>query len=130
MLKGILFVIAIIVTFDIGKKLIEDWDDEQAAGAKGNARQVEKELIGKPVDNDSAPVQIGLSLPDDLLEDELSADNAETPEATTMSESVQAFRPREKKSSLKAKPIMTFNKEDIESSSVEGAKIDFKIKVD
>ena len=127
MLKGILFVIAIIVTFDIGKKLIQDWNDEEDTAEQVKVEQFKEETS---IDNESAPVLIDLSLPDDLLEEELSADDAEASERATMSDSVQAFTPQEKKSTLKAKPIMTFNKEDIESSTVEGAKFDLKIKID
>ena len=47
----------------------------------------------------------------------------------SLNENLQSFTPNEKKRSLKANPITKFDKEDIGSPSIEGAKIDLTIKL-
>jgi hypothetical protein len=134
MLKGIILVVAIIITFDIGKKIIETWDEnEQQASqtttivSEQGTQKPEKVTETKAADNVSTPPAMDLTLPDEVLEADFEEDDIDSSQTKTIRESIKEFNSPEKKRLLNAKPLMKFNKEDIENPSVEGAKIDLKL---
>ncbi len=74
MLKGILFIIAIIVTFDIGKTLIHSWNEHEEVEKTPELLQPEQPMV-KSVEPSTVPRQekLDLSLPDDVQFEEEDA---------------------------------------------------------
>ena len=127
MLKGILFIIAIIVTFDIGKTLIDSYREEQSHEATQTSQDKSVENDNKLNTDESKDVrdaegksQINLNLPEgsDRDESEDSSDDTKASFSTNSS--------KEQSLNLKAKPIMSFDLEtrtpDINGVSVEVKK--------
>jgi len=140
MLKGILFVVAIIITFDIGKALLKSWQAEEEAApivkevsvepAKTNQSDLDEAESDKALED--VPVLINLELPEettDAYAEELEQEASDKKTSTSYT-SPQKLTKKEKKVSLNAKPILIFDEESIEKPQIDGATVGIKIELD
>ncbi len=135
MLKGILFIIAIIVTFDIGKAIINSYREEHAL-EKVQEQKQQLKTEGKrstsnneitldsedSSENDLNNTPMNLTLPDD--------DHKEEQGEIIDLESQSSFSntsEKDKSTNIKAKPIMTFDVET-RTPDVTGVTVEVKKK--
>lgn len=133
MLKGILFVLAIIITFDIGKALIDGWRaDENNKTSK--AQPIENQL---DADNQIAPAETPASAEPILIDLSLPPEEGDVEEAETSLMKEQSLfdgsssdvNHKGKKVSLSAKPIVSFDTE-VKKPNLEGASVGVTIQLD
>ena len=152
MLKGILFVVFIIVTFDIGVSLIEYFDEDSEMESVENAKpsrgsdtlESSRRSVGNSNPEETAEAGslseyegesktgLNLSLPENIKfesdeNDESELENAESaPESTSKKLLKIEFEQKKKKSSgLKAKPILDFE-QGMDKPQMDGASIEWK----
>jgi hypothetical protein len=124
MLKGILFVIAIIVTFDIGKTLIDSYRAKQA---QEDALKEQKEAATKQekLREESKP-EIDLSLPKGIEFEDEGATNTEEPEEDPKALNNIPSNKEESKVSVSAKPLVDIDYEEKEAE-LNGASVGVKV---
>ncbi len=136
MLKGILFIVLIIITFDIGKYFIDKKRAQEAAEFEAqkeqqiNAQHVEAEVIPE---EEPVQVLIDLTLPENVLlkEETLEQDPAqEDLEKSELIDFVNSAGTEDKKVSVSGKPIITFDKEINDKPRIEGVDVGVTIKID
>lgn len=130
MLKGILFIIAIIVTFDIGKALIDSYREEQALEkAQEQLNTEEKDSTSesdgggeRTENNDKAP--LNLNLPEDSFDQEQNDQDAVELESDAQSTFLEESQ-NNKSLNLNTKPIMTF---DVETRTPDVTGVTVEVK--
>lgn len=137
MLKGILFVIAIIITFDIGVALIDSWqaDEKEPLPVEQSDKAIEKEIEQsnkdiKEVHTNSESTLIDLSLPPEVDVESDSSDTLLQNNNSLFNPSSLGDTTKEKKVSLSAKPIVSFDQEVDKKPNLEGASVGLKIQLD
>jgi hypothetical protein len=133
LLKGILFIVLIIITFDIGMYFIDK--NKEKLRTKKEApfeEQIQPEAIDEdPLEQeDPVKVLIDLSIPADTLLNESQEPGQQNPEKSQLEDFINSAGTEGKKVSVKGKPIVTFDKEINEKPVIEGVDVGITIKVD
>lgn len=136
MLKGILFIVLIIITFDIGKYFIDKKRVQEAAEVEVqkeqqiNAQHVEAEVIPE---EEPVQVLIDLTLPEDVLLKEETLEQypvQEDLEKSELIDFVNSAGTEDKQVSVRGKPIITFDEEINDKPRIEGVDVGVTIKID
>lgn len=142
MLKGILFVIAIIVTFDIGKTLIDQYRAEQVEeNSQEVLQQVQQDAVsesaslqepaqksGDEYESDEIKQLLDLSLPEGVTDDEEGGDKQGNDKSSSAEQGNMFDKSKgdsQKSMSIKTRPILEFQTEEMKPD-VSGLKLDLK----
>lgn len=128
MLKGILFIIAIIVTFDIGKALIDSYREEQALEKAQEQMDSEQESTSEnesvTEENNIEKTPLNLNLPEDRFDQEQNNQQGVELESDAQSTFLKESQ-NNKSLNLKAKPTIIFD-EETRTPDVTGVTVEVK----
>lgn len=133
MLKGILFIALIIITFDIGMYFVDKNKEQLRSEKEFKAENYIEEDAGQGLQEQVEPDEviqtlIDFSLPEDVLLDQTS--NPEFGEEDKLKGFMDSAGTERKRVSVKGKPIVSFDKEINEKPVLEGVDVGVTIKID